>query len=40
MVIAKILLKLVRKGKRVEKVRTYETSKLTVPVIKKNFGWN
>ena len=35
--IAKILLKLVRKGKRVEKVRSYETSKLTVPEIRKQF---
>ena len=35
--IAKILLKLVRKGKRVEKVRSYETSKLTVPEIRKKF---
>ena len=35
--IAKILLKLVRKGRRVEKVRRYETSKLTVPEIRKQF---
>ena len=37
LVIVKTLLKLVRKGKRVEKVRRYETSKLTVPEIKKQF---
>ena len=37
MVIAKALLQLVRKGKRVEKVRRYETSKLTVPEIRKQF---
>ena len=38
LVIAKTLLKLVRKGKRVEKVKRYETSKLTVPEIKKQFS--
>lgn len=37
LVIAKILSKLARKGKRVEKVRRYETSKLTVPEIRKQF---
>ena len=37
LVIAKALLKLVRKGKRVETVRRYETSKLTVPEIRKQF---
>ena len=35
--IAKTLLKLVRKGKRVGKVRRYEISKLTVPEIRKQF---
>lgn len=37
LVIAKTRLKLMRKGRRVEQVRRYETSKLAVPEIRKQF---
>ena len=38
LVIAKTLLKLIRKGKKIEKVKRYGTSRSTVPEIRKQFS--